>query len=155
MDAQFLYWCGALLNMAVMFGFIVTGVRQVRRREIAKHRRSMLIAISLVVGFLASFVLKSRLLGREDFSMWSEAAVFNLRFHETCVLVMLLAGGFALWRARRMKGTRHVTREPADAWAPADVVRWHKRAGWTVVASAALGLLTAGLVLAGMYTRLP
>lgn len=155
MDPKFLFWCGALLNMAAMFGFVANGVRQIRRGRVEAHRRSMVTATALVALFLGAYVVKSGFLGREDFSLWSVAAIWNLRIHESCVLVMLLAGGVALQRAWRMRGTRRVTRDPADAPTPEAALRWHRRAGWTVVVSAALGLLTACFVLAGMYLRLP
>jgi len=154
MDANFLFWTGALLNMALMFGLMANGVRQVRRGNLAAHRRSMIAATALVAVFLVSYLFKATLLGREDFSLWSRAAVWNLRFHETCVLAMLLAGGFALLRARRLRATRNFTRERDDPIAPDSLVRSHTRAGWAAVTSATLGLLTAAIVLAGMFGRL-
>jgi hypothetical protein len=68
---------------------------------------------------------------------------------------MLLAGAVALTRARRMRGTRNVSRDPADRPAPAGTVRWHHRAGWAGVVGAVAGLASAGVVLYGMYARLP
>jgi len=154
MDAKFLFWCAALLNMLVMFALMANGVRQVRRGNVESHRRSMIAATSLILLFLVSYLFKASLLGKEDFSLWSRAAVWNLRFHETCVLVMLIAGGFALARARRMRGTRNVTRERDDPMAPEATVRSHRRAGWTAVTAGLLGLATAAIVLAGMFGRL-
>ena len=154
MDPKFLFWCGAFVNMAVMVALMWNGVRQVRRGNVAAHKRSMIAATSLVGAFLVAYLFKATILGREDFALWSTPAIWNLRFHETCVLLMLLAGGFAFARARKLDGTRNVTRERDDPMAPEEVVRSHTRAGWTAVASAVLGLLTAGVVLAGMYGRL-
>jgi predicted small integral membrane protein len=154
MDAKFLFWCGALTNMAVMFGLMCNGVRQIRRGNVQAHKRSMIGATTLVFLFLLAYAFKATLLGKEDFSLWSQAHVWNLRFHETCVLVMLLAGGFAMLRARRLRETRNVTKERGDPMAPESLVRSHTRAGWTAVSSATLGLLTAAIILAGMYGRL-
>jgi uncharacterized membrane protein YozB (DUF420 family) len=154
MDAKFLFWCGALLNMAAMFGLMAYGIRQVRRGNVRAHRLSMIAATGLVAAFLVAYLLKASLLGREDFSVWSAAAIWNLRFHETCVLAMLIAGSLALLRGRRMESTRNVTKERDDPMAPELLVRRHTRAGWAAVAAAALGLLTAGIVLGGMYARL-
>lgn len=154
MDAKFLFWAGALVNMALMFGLMLNGVRQVRRGNVAAHQRSMIAATSLVGAFLVAYLFKASLLGREDFSVWSTAAVWNLRFHEACVLAMLLAGGFALRRSRRLRATRNLTRDPGDPVAPAADVSAHTRSGWVAVLAAALGLVTAGIVLGGMYGRL-
>lgn len=154
MDAKFLFWSAALLNMAAMFGLLCNGVRQVRRGNVQAHRRSMIGATSLVVAFLLAYLLKATLLGKEDFALWSRPDVWNLRFHETCVLLMLLAGAIALTRARRLRGTQNVTRDRDDPMAPERHVRSHTRAGWTAVSVAALGLLTAAIVLTGMYGRL-
>lgn len=154
MDAKFGFWCLALLNMSVLFGFIVAGVRQIRRGDVASHKRSMITATCLVGLFLVSYLFKASLLGKEDMSVWSEFHVLNLRIHESFVLLMLLAGGFAIWRASKMAGMRNVTRQREDPVAPDAMVRWHTRAGWTAVVSAALGLATAAIVLAGMFARL-
>ena len=114
----------------------------------------MLTSAWLVVAFLVSYVFKVMLLGREDLAVWSNVYVQTLRFHETCVLVMLVAGAIAITRARRMRGTRNVSRDPAVAPAPESIVKWHRRAGWTAVVGAVAGLLSAGVVLVGMYARL-
>lgn len=154
MDAKLIFWCGALANMAAMFALMANGVRQVRRGNVVAHRRSMIAATCLVAAFLTAYLFKATLLGKEDFSLWSQAAVWNLRFHETCVLFMLLAGGLALLRGRRLRTTRNFSKERDDPMAPESLVRSHTRAGWTAVGSATLGLLTAAIVLAGMFGRL-
>ncbi|MEE3329701.1 MAG: DUF420 domain-containing protein [Myxococcota bacterium] len=153
MDAKLGFWCLALLNMSVLVTFIARGVMQIRRGEVAAHKRSMITATSLVGLFLVSYLLKASLLGKEDLSVWSEFHVWNLRIHESFVLMMLLAGGFAIWRASKMAGMRNVTKNREDPLAPETLVRLHTRAGWTAVVSAALGLATAAVVLAGMLGR--
>jgi len=153
MDPKVLYWTGALVNLGVIAVLVTRGVGQVRRGEVARHRRSMVTSAWLVVAFLVSYVFKVMLLGREDLAVWSNVYVQTLRFHETCVLVMLVGGVIALTRARRMRGTRNVTRDPSDAPAPDSTVRWHHRAGWAAVVGAIAGLLSAGVVLVGMYAR--
>jgi hypothetical protein len=154
MDAKFLFWSAALLNMAVMIGLMCNGVRQIRRGNVQAHRCSMIGATCLVALFLVSYLFKVTLLGKEDFELWSRAAVWTLRFHETCVLLLLMAGGFALNRSRRLRGTRNVTHERDDPMAPESAVRAHTRAGWAAVSAATLGLATAAVVLIGMYGRL-
>ena len=154
MDAKVLYWTAALVDLGIVAGAALRGVARIRRGDVAGHRRSMLLAAWLVVAFLVSYVFKVAFLGHEDLSTWSAFYVQTLRLHETCVLAMLLAGAVALTRARRMRGSRNVTHDPADPPAPASTARWHRRAGWTGVVGALAGLATAGIVLSGMYARL-
>ena len=153
MEAKLLYWAGAFVNLALIVTLALRGLRQVRRGDVAAHRRSMLAGALLVGAFLVSYVLKLIWLGREDLSLWSRFHVYNLRFHETCILLMLLAGGLALTRARAMRGRRQRTRDPADSLAPASTVRWHRNAGRTAVLASIVALLTAAAILAGMIGR--
>lgn len=153
MDPKVLYWTGALLNMGVIVALVGVGVLSIRRGKVVRHRRAMLSAIALVGAFILSYLVKLAVLGREDLSIWSPAAINTLRFHETCVLAMVVGGALAGARAWRMRRSRNVTRDPADAPAPATVVRWHRRAGWTAVVGAALGFVSAAFVLLGMYAR--
>lgn len=155
MDAKILYWSGALLNMAVILTLAGLGVRAVQRGAVQAHKRLMGSAGFLVVAFLISFLVKSHFLGREDFETWSSAHVWNLRVHETFVLVMLIAGGVAGWAGWGMRGSRNATRDPADPLAPEDRVLRHRRAGWTAAISGVFGLLTAAVVLVGMIQRAP
>jgi uncharacterized membrane protein YozB (DUF420 family) len=153
MDPKLLYWTGAFLNMGVIVGLAAWGVRARRRGAMALHRRNMLAAISLVLLFVVSYLFKLALLGREDLAVWASADLWTLRIHELCVLVMVVAGGVAAWRGRRLSTTRNTTLSPDDPPAPARLADGHRHAGWTAVAAVVLGFLTAGLVLAGMYRR--
>jgi uncharacterized membrane protein YozB (DUF420 family) len=154
MDAKVIYWTGALINMAVLAGLASIGVRQARRGDYARHRRSMLGAIALVIAFIASYALKLALLGREDLSIWSAFSINTLRFHESCVLVMLIAGGMALARGRKLSRSSLLD-DSADAPAPQPaVIARHRLAGRIAVAAAWLGFASAAVVLAGMYARL-
>ena len=114
----------------------------------------MLTAGALVIGFLVAYVAKVLLLGKEDLSVWSRAEVNTLHFHETCVAAMLLMGVVALSRAWRMRETRRVTLNPEDPEASEGLVRFHRWAGWTALVGCFFGLVSAGLVLAGMFSRL-
>lgn len=153
MDAKVLYWTGALVNMAVLCGFAVAGVRQVRRGEVARHQRSMRIAASLVVAFLVSYVLKLMMLGSEDLSLWSAAARNALHFHELCVLFMVVCGVAALLLGRSLRITSAVSDEPGSPDADPQRLLRHRRLGRTAVFAAWLGLLSAATVLIGMYQR--
>jgi uncharacterized membrane protein YozB (DUF420 family) len=153
MDPKLIYWTGALLNMAVVAGLAVQGVRQIRRGEVARHRRSMLISISLVLAFIGSYVIKLTWLGRENLAVWSTASVRTLQVHELCITAMLVAGGFAVYRGLGMRKTRRVTRHADDPEPDPRHVRAHRLAGRIAVGAAVLGWLTAAFVLIGMYSR--
>lgn len=153
MDPKVVYWTAAFLNMAVLTGFALSGVRSIRRGDTARHRRAMTIAALLVVAFLVSYPLKLVWLGREDRAVWSALSVGVLRFHELCVLVMSIAGALALWRGRRLARTRAVLDTPDAPAADARSLAAHRRVGRIAVVGAVLGLLSAGFVLAGMYAR--
>jgi uncharacterized membrane protein YozB (DUF420 family) len=153
MDAGLLFWSAALANMSVLVSLALMGVWQARLGRVERHRRLMLIAAGLVGLFVLSYLAKLALLGGEDLASWSPIDGAVLRVHETCVLVMLLGGIVAGRRAWRMRKTRKVTRRPEDPPPPPSVLRWHRRAGWSAVVGALLGLLTAILVLAGMFRR--
>jgi uncharacterized membrane protein YozB (DUF420 family) len=99
------------------------------------------VAASLVGLFLASYVVKLFALGREQLELWDPRYVNTLRFHETCVAVMVLAGARALWL-----GAKTGFDDPARA-------RSHRIAGRTALVSALLGFASASYVLFGMFER--
>lgn len=153
MNPGLVFWTVALVNLGIVCALAVLGVRCARRGEIARHRRAMRLAAWLVVAFLLAYVLKVVTIGREDMSRWSSFDLWVLRVHELFVLVMLIAGGIAWVQSRRLVATRSVTRDARDPEADPNVLRRHKRAGWTAVLSAIAGFAFAGLVLAGMFAR--
>lgn len=153
MDPKLLFWTGAFANMGVIVGFAAWGVAARRRGAMALHRRNMLIGVGLVLLFVLSYLIKLLLLGREDRSAWSSGDVWTLWIHELCVLAMLIAGGVAAWRGRKLATTRNNTLSPQDPPAPAGLARGHRLAGWAAVIAVLLAFLTASLVLAGMYRR--
>ena len=113
----------------------------------------MIATVSLVGLFLVSYVFKLIYLGREDRSLWTRVDHSFLYFHETCIAVMLLAGGFTLNRAWRFRGSLGAN-APRPLPAGVAVQRAQHRFGGRVAAVAAtLALLSAGVVLAGMYAR--
>jgi uncharacterized membrane protein YozB (DUF420 family) len=153
MDAKVIYWGAAVLNFVALTGFAIAGARQIRRGERARHRRSMRTAAGLVAAFLLSYVLKVMLLGREQMHLWSQTELWTLRFHELCVLAMLLGGGVALFLGRRLERTRLFTVSPADPAADASDVHRHRIAGRIAIGGAVLGVLSAALVWLGMLGR--
>ena len=144
MDARLAFWTWALADMTVMVGLAAFGIWRVRGRQVAAHRRSMLAAVALLVAFVGSYGLKLALIGREALDTWEPAYRHVLRFHETCIAVMLIAGGTAVWLALR---------HGIDRGAPPETLRTHRRAGWTAFAAATLGVFSAAVVLFGMYQR--
>jgi uncharacterized membrane protein YozB (DUF420 family) len=154
LDPKVIYWTGAWLNMAAIVGLALWGVRSVRRNDVVRHRRYMLIATLLVGGFLLSYGVKLATLGREALSSWDAFYVSTLRFHESCIAVMVVAGVLALHLARRLRlreardGSRGAYGERTAAR-----LRLHRVAGRTAIAGAVVGLLSAGVVLYGMYAR--
>ena len=81
MDLKVIYWTIAWLNLLILSLFAISGVQQIRKGQVARHRRSMLTAAWLVVAFVVSYALKLVFLGREDLSVWSNADVWILRIH--------------------------------------------------------------------------
>ncbi|HTO07891.1 MAG TPA: DUF420 domain-containing protein [Myxococcota bacterium] len=152
LDPKVAYWTGAFVNMVAALAIAAFGASRIRRAEIPSHARSMKIAVTLVVLFVVSYAVKLRVLGREALELWEPRFVHVLRFHETCIAVMVLAGGTALYLA--------TTRRLADTPAPermaerARIARIHRACGWTALVACGLGALSAGYVLYGMYARL-
>lgn len=153
MDPKIIFWAAALVNLGVLCGFGLFGVRYARRGEIARHRRQMKIASLLIVAFLAAYLLKVVVLGREDQSLWSTLDVWVLRIHEIFVLFMLGGGVVAWLQGRKLEGTQLVTRDPSDPAPDPKVARTHRIAGRTSVITGTLAFLMAIGVLAGMIAR--
>ena len=154
MDLKVIYWTIAWLNLLILSLFAISGVQQIRKGQVARHRRSMLTAAWLVVAFVVSYALKLMFLGREDLSVWSSADVWILRIHELFIAVMLVSGIMALIRGSRLARTSLLSDAPdAKAPDPEDRLK-HKRVGRIAVVAMLLALLFAGLVLIGMYSRL-
>lgn len=144
MDAKLAFWTYALVLMATMVLLGLNGWRQIRRGDVAAHRRSMHGAIILFFTFIGSYLLKLRFLGREVFTDWSSTDLTILRVHETFVLILFLAGLRARLLARHLHDG--AARRP-------DAARRHRLAGRVAMVSGSLALLTAMAVLAGMYAR--
>ena len=154
MDPKVVYWTFAFANMGVVVALALRAMVAIRDGQPETHRKWMRGATWLVIGFVVSYVFKLLFLGREDLSLWSQRDLNILRFHETCVLVMVVAGGVALARALRVRHTRRVTLDPGSPETPESALRWHRRAGWSALVASVLGVLSAAVVLQGMFARL-
>ena len=153
MDPKLLYWSLALANMATLVGFAVAGVRAIRRGEVTRHRRCMTTAAWLVGVFLVSYLGKRAWVGPENLALWSRAARINLYVHESFVASMLVAGATALVLGRRLARTRRVSGRAEDPVPSAAQLGRHRRFGGLAILAAALGLVTAYGILAGMFER--
>ncbi len=153
MTPNLLYWTAALANLGVIVACGTRGVRAIRRGEVRTHRRMMLASSGLVALFLVSYLAKVAWLGKEDRSAWTALDHAILYTHETCIAVMLLAGGYALFRALRFQARLRPSWSippGADALPGREHhVRAGKIAGWT----GALAFVTAIGVWAGMLLR--
>jgi len=154
-DARVWYWTAAWLNMLAIVLLARAGIREVRRREIARHRQRMLSAIGLVLAFLLSYPVTLLLLGRAQLGTWGAGYVATLRFHELCVAAMVIGALTALWLATRLR-LIEAANGSRGRYAPERIesrLRLHLRAGRTAYWGALLGLVSAGVVLFGMFTR--
>jgi uncharacterized membrane protein YozB (DUF420 family) len=154
MDPNLAFWTAALLDLLAIASLIAIGIRSIRRGHLAWHRRCMKTAAALVGCFLAIYPLKLLCFGRERLPEWSGQALVVLRIHEACVFAMLIGGLVALMLSRKMQRSRNqLTQLPDAPLAPSRTLRRHRRAGWSAAIGAGLALLTAAMVLLGMYER--
>lgn len=153
MDANLVFWCLALLDLAAVVLCAGLGVLRARAGDIAGHRRRMLGAVTLIGFFLLAYLLKLIGLGREDRSAWTSLDNTVLYFHESFVLMMLLGGGVALWRARGFRALLDEDgRLPEDGESLPGGER-HRRAGRVAFLGALLAFVCAVGVLVGMFSR--
>ena len=155
MDPKLFFWTAALINLGVLCGIALFGVRFARRGEIARHQRAMKSASSLVALFLVSYPFKLLILGRENMAIWTTIDVLVLRIHEVFVFQMIVAGCVAWVQSRKLLHTKLETHDPADPVPDSRDVRIHRIAGRTAVTGAVLGFVMAVNVLVGMYLRAP
>jgi len=146
MNPNLWYWSAALADLGVATVCAGLGWLAIRRGRRETHRKWMITAAIVVLAFLLSYPLKLIFLGKEDLQLWSRTDLIILRVHETCVLLMLLAGGSARWLAPRLAGNNSpgVSRRTA----------WHRRCGRLALVASVFALLTAAMILVGMFERL-
>lgn len=127
--------------MALLVGTALRGRRAILRGDTQQHRRLMHWAALFVVIFLLSYVAKVLFLGKEDLAQWSPGDRWVLYIHETFVLIMILAGAWARFWARRFPG-----------WKTAQAGR-HRWVGRIAILAGLFGWGTALWVFAGMVRR--
>jgi uncharacterized membrane protein YozB (DUF420 family) len=154
MNPSLAFWTTALINLLAIVALVAIGIRNIRRGDLSRHRRCMKSAAALVVCFIGLYPIKVLWLGRERLPDWSDQDVAILRIHELCVFAMLVGGVIALILSRKMQSSRsRLTHLPDTPLASNRTLRRHRKAGWTAAIGAGLALLTAAIVLAGMYER--
>lgn len=153
MNPKLLFWCWALVNMALVLGLGARGWRAIRANRIDDHRRAMTWAGFWIVAFLVAYVAKVALIGGETVGAWSSGARANLYIHEAFVASMLVAGVTALVLGRRLAKTRRVTQNANDPVAPREALARHRLAGRIALGCAVFGFVTACGILGGMLAR--
>jgi uncharacterized membrane protein YozB (DUF420 family) len=150
---KLVYWTLALANLAVVVVCGARGIGAIRRGDVRTHLRLMLTATALVGLFLVSYLAKVAVLGKEDRTGWTALDHAVLGIHETCVTAMLIAGGFALYRAWRFSMVLRPswTIPPAADALPGR--SQHRRAGKLASWAGAFAFVTAIGVWAGMLLR--
>lgn len=155
MNPSLLFWTLAEILLLTTCFVALLAWSAVRRGDLAQHRRLMITASGLIVTFVVAYVLKVIYLGREDLALWSATAVAILRFHESVVAIMLLSGITARVLSRsafRAYGTTgSQARQPL--WFSLGTHRLHRLLGRVAVLSALCAVLSAAVILAGMYQR--
>jgi len=114
------------------------GARAVRAGDVATHRRWMNRAGLWVIAFLASYLLKLALLGREPLADWSPDRLAVLSVHRAVVESMLVLGV-----AARILGPRGFVRGGRTRAV-------HRLLGRVVLGAATVGIASAAVVLVQM-----
>ena len=154
MDPNLAFWSLALTDLWAVVFFARRAIARVRAGDVAGHKRNLLVSGLLIVGFLASYLGKVGLLGKEDRSEWGAFAYGSLYTHETCIAVMLAVGVLALWRARKFPDALRTLDDfdPRDREMTAARAA-HARVGRVAVTASVLAAATATLILVGMFAR--
>jgi len=152
MNANLAFWvyAYALTTAAIVIG--LRGAWLARKKELVRHRKHMNLACNLILFFVVSYLFKVLFLGREDKSDWSAFHFTVLIIHEGFIFLMLIAGGSARWLAFKFRDT--VPQPTAEL--PEPLQRMRRRHAWLGKATLALALLaviTASVVLQGMFAR--
>ena len=134
-------WTTALITQAVL------GWRAIRSHDLERHRHRMTRAAWMVIVFLVAYLIKLGILGGEAVETWPLRDRWVLYVHETFVLIMVVAGAWALVLARGFD----VSLDLGGA-ATKSCLR-HRWAGRVAIVCGILGLLTAAMVLGGMMHR--
>lgn len=139
MNNSLIFWTYAYFLMLAMLILAFVGIRRIRHGDYQGHLIAMVRACNLVFVFVASYVLKVMILGRENKEAWSLTQYVILYVHESFILMMLICGTRARILANRFKGS-------LSAGNPTETEKGHRleHARW--------GKLTIGAALAAFFT---
>lgn len=150
MNVNLAFWvfAYALTLVAILLAF--SGVRAAKKGDLETHARLMRFACNLILFFVVSYVVKMFALGREDKSQWTDFYLVVLYIHETLIGGMLVSGTIS--RVLAYKFRHSLTGATVS---PLDLKRrkTHTKAGKMCILFAILALVTAGVVLYGMFVR--
>jgi uncharacterized membrane protein YozB (DUF420 family) len=153
MAANLWFWSLALATLGASVACAIHGVRRIRGKDVAGHKRMMTTASLLIGGFLVAYAAKVAVLGHEDKSAWTPFDYTILYVHETGIGALLLGGCVALYRAWRFRGRLGPSLVLPPESDPLAGRAWHRRAGYTALAGGVFALCTAVGVLMRMFMR--
>ena len=146
-----IFWGFAYLITGVAILFAVRGYRAVRRGDYGLHRTLMNTACNLILFFVAAYLVKVLVLGREDKTTWENLYLYTLYIHEGFIGLMLVTGIWARWLSHQFKDTLFKDKLSETM---AKKRKLHGRLGKVCLGAAGCGLFTATIILIGMFGRL-
>ncbi len=149
MSPNLAFWVFAYGLTLTAIAIALKGIWYARHGELIKHRKAMVFACNLILFFVVSYVFKMFFLGREDKSEWSQAYLVTLYIHESLIGGMLICGTWARVLAQKMGAD--FSADPDEGLLK--LRGRHARMGKLTVGFATAGLVTAAVVLYGMFAR--
>lgn len=149
-SANLIFWLYAYaLTLCALF-LAFRAVKKVRRGDYAGHAKQMDYAITLILVFVASYVLKVIILGREPKTNWELPHFIVLYIHEAFIACMLVSGTIARVLAAKFKASLFSNGTPTAL----DKTRRkkHRLAGKICLLATSMAILTATFILHTMYT---
>ena len=148
-NLYFWFYVYGLTITALIIAF--TGIARIRKGDEVGHSKRMNLAIYLILFFVASYLVKIIVLGREDKSGWEAWNFAVLYIHEFFIACMLISGTYTRYLAGKFK---HTLMAP-DALTGLDVQRRrkHRLAGKICLSATSMAIVTATLILYIIGTR--
>lgn len=148
MTSNLMFWLYAYVLTIAALIIAFQGVAKIRQGDEIGHAKKMNLAILVILGFVASYVLKVIFLGREPKTNWESIHFTVLYAHEFFIAGMLIAGGYARYLAGKYKHTLG-KKDLSDQ----DIAlrKRHRLSGKICLASTTMALFTATFVLHTIY----
>jgi len=145
----FWFYVYALTVTALIIAF--TGVARIRKGDAIGHSKRMNLAIYLILFFVASYVVKLLVLGREDKSNWESWHFLVLYVHEFFIACMLISGSYTRYLAAKFKHTIEAAAPLNDL--DAKRRRRHRLTGKICLGATSMAIVTASMILYIIGTR--